>query len=199
MAPGARAPTHWSAGQLSTDMTDYPRALRPTSTHSFHTADGRTVAVAKATPTFVRWHGAPPGDDYGGKEILDVDGRPAFAELAILREFERDGWAGVWVDTYRNKFRRAYWGGEPAVQLPPMPREVLDRIVDARGGRRRGTWDVMCWRKSRVVFAESKRKNRDRIRQDQVGFLAAALEVGLSASSFLIVEWDVADPHPAKP
>jgi hypothetical protein len=143
------------------------------------------------------WRGDVPEDDYGGKTILAVDGQPAFAEIAILSEFQHHGWDGVWIDTYKNKFRRGYWGVPPVDQLPDAPRHLLEWIIEARGGLRRGTWDVMCWQETSFVFAESKRTQRDRIRPDQTEFLAAALDLGVPLDSFLVVEWDVEDRGPS--
>jgi hypothetical protein len=138
-----------------------------------------------------------PIDTNGGKTILYVDGNPAFAEMAILSEFQREGWDGVWIDTYRNAFRRGYWGVPPVEHLPDAPRRLLDRVIEARDGRRRGTWDVLCWKASGFVFAESKRRNRDRIRAGQGDFLGAALNVGVPLDSFLVVEWDIDDHVPS--
>src|SRR4029077_4063705 len=116
-----------------------------------------------------------------------------FAELAIVAAFRREGWDGVWIDTYKRKFRRGYWGVPPVDQLPDEPRTLLDRIIGARGGIRRGTWDVLCWREGEFVFAESKRKQRDHFSPDQSHFLGTALDLGLSLDSFLVVEWHVED------
>src|ERR1700682_60404 len=79
---------------------------------------GIAVAVPKATPQFLAWGGQPPGDTYGGKQILDFKGRPAFAELAILWALCEQGWEGVWIDTYRRAFRTGFWG-VAAVEAPP--------------------------------------------------------------------------------
>jgi hypothetical protein len=151
--------------------------------------DGRAVAIPKAQPQFRAWRGEVPGDTYGGKAVVDAGGEPAFAELAILRLFETDGWEGVWIDTYRNKYRRGYWGVEPILSLPTGPAELLHRIHDARGTGRSGTWDLCCWKDDSVLFAESKRARKDAIRSSQVTWLAAAIALGLPLEAFLVVEW----------
>ena len=81
---------------------------------------------------------------------------------------------------------------EPINTLPAAPQAVLDRIVDRRGGVRRGTWDVFCWRGTDYLFAESKRRGEDQIRSSQLEWLEAALATGLPTSSFLLVEWTLA-------
>ena len=106
---------------------------------------GITVNVPKAKPTFHAWSGIPPSDTYGNKCILDFDGRMAFAELVILWSLEQAGWSGVWIDTYRNKYRHDYWGSGP-VTLPATAQALLDRIIAANDGVRAGTWDVFCWK-----------------------------------------------------
>ena len=166
-----------------------PHALAPTTTESFELPSGRTVAVPKASPTFSAWTGPPVTDDYGGKIILDASGGPAFAELAILWSLRDAGWDGVWIDTFRQKYRTGYWGAEP-VELPGDPSHLLERIY-ARMGARSGAWDVFCWRGPDVLFAESKRRGKDYIRPSQLSFLDAALVTGLRLESFLIVEWEL--------
>jgi hypothetical protein len=170
---------------------DLPDPLTPTATERFALSDGHAVEVPKATPAFRLWPGPPPGDTYGGKPVLDANGHPAFAELAILDLLRKAGWDGVWIDTYRNKHRTGYWGVPPVDALPSGPAELLRRILDARGAGRSGTWDVYCWRGADVLFVEAKRAGRDSIRPSQVTWLEAALQVGIPAGSFLVAEWSV--------
>lgn len=171
---------------------NYPASLVPSAIEQFRLADGRTVGVPKATPTFRTWSGPPPGDTYGGKPVVDVEGRPTFAELAVLETFRRAQWDGVWIDTYRNRFRAGYWGVEPVTALPARPGALLERILAARGTGRSGTWDVYSWRGDDVLFAEAKRAGRDQIRPTQVTWLEAALRVGVRIDSLLVVEWTLA-------
>lgn len=171
---------------------DLPTLLRPTGVERFTLADGRVIDVQHATPTFQRWAGPAPGDTYGSKPVVELAGEPAFVELAILELFRREGWDGVWIDTYRNKLRTGYWNVEPLVALPDRPGALLRRILDARGTGRSGTWDVYCWRGDDVVFAEAKRAGKDSISPAQVTWLEAALQVGVPLSSFLVVEWSLA-------
>jgi len=116
-------------------------------------------------------------------------GAPAFAELAISRLFEAEGYEGVWVDTYRNKYRRGYWEESPVAALPEHPAAILGRILQHRGAGRSGTWDVFAWRGEDVVFAESKHAGEDAIRTSQVTWLSSALAQGNPLNAFLVVEW----------
>lgn len=169
----------------------YPMCLIPTSTEPFKLHDGRIVGIPKATPSFSRWTGEAPGDSYGGKAILEHDGRPMFAELAILALLESEGWEGVWIDTYRNKYRRGYWDADPIAALPARQAAMMQRILDHRGAGRSGTWDIFAWRGEDVLFAESKRAGKDSIRASQVTWLASALAQGHSLTAFLVVEWSL--------
>jgi hypothetical protein len=127
---------------------------------------------------------------YGGKELLDFEGRPAFAELVILWTLQSAGWSGAWVDTYRHRFRSGYWGDAPDVVLPNGPDALLETIY-TRAGRRTGAFDVIVWQGDQMLFAESKRKGKDRIRDSQRRWLSAAIEVGVALDHLLVVEWDL--------
>jgi len=167
--------------------------LDPSAVEHLKLPDGRVIAVPKATPTFRPWTGSPLGSTYGGKAVLDAAGEPCFAEIAILRELKREGWEGVWIDTYRNRMWRDSKRERPVTELPACPRSVLDRVRAARGGKRAGTWDVLAWRGDDLRFAEAKRAARDKIRPSQVEWLAAALGVGVRLDQLLVVEWSLAE------
>lgn len=154
--------------------------------------NGGIVHLNKIEMHFHAWTGVPIADAYGNKAVLDVDGEPLFAELAILRELEKKGWHGVWVDTYRQKFRRAM--PPTMAELPASAMAVLNSIVSANAGRRSGCFDVFVWKDNEFLFAESKRKGRDRIRTSQLRWLQAALQTGLPITSFRIVEWELVLP-----
>ena len=168
----------------------YPNLLIPTTTEEIELPSGRVVQIPKANPLFEVWTGKPVSDTYGNKPILSFNGRPAFAELIILRILQNDGWNGVWVDTYRNEYRTAYWP-KNEVELPTEQQQLLQRIYK-KADSNKGCWDVFCWKEEVRLFAESKRKGYDRIRGTQRRWLEAAIECGLPLTSFLIVEWSVA-------
>ena len=173
----------------SDDLIEYPEQLRPTSTESFSLPDGSVVRVPKATAAFRRWTGDIPEDTYGGKALIDCEGAASFAELVTLRLLENEGWEGVWVDTYRNKFRRGYWGVPTVATLPPDRSLIMERIHSHRGSGRSGTWDIFAWRGDDILFVECKRAGEDAIRPSQITWLAAALADGHPNDTFLIVEW----------
>jgi hypothetical protein len=102
----------------------------------------------------------------GKKAVLDFNGRPAFAELAILWTLQHEGWQGVWVDSFRRAFRTDYWNSAPQKSLPEKP-SALSEEIWSLAKIRSGVWDVFCWQDDKVLFAESKRGKRDRIRPSQ--------------------------------
>src|ERR1700722_17421919 len=91
------------------------------------------VEVSKFSWRCRSWTGEPI-DTYGGKAVLDCEGTPAFAELALAAFLRRHGVDGaVWVDSYRKCFRDAM---PPDVCQPPTyVRDVYDRIVQINGRR----------------------------------------------------------------
>jgi hypothetical protein len=124
----------------------------------------------------------------GKKAVLDFNGRPAFAELAILWTLQHEGWQGVWVDSFRGAFRTDYWNSAPQKSLPEKP-SALSEEIWSLAKIRSGVWDVFCWQDDKVLFAESKRGKRDRIRPCQRLFAESALNAGLPLDSLLFVEW----------
>lgn len=168
-------------------MITHPRALFSDSHECLHLPSGREVDVPKTRPTFKRWWvGEFAGDTYGNKPIVDVDGEALFAELAILRTYQKDGWEGVWVDTYRGKYRTSWV--DDGVELPSHKKRLLQEVY-ARAGSRAGCFDVFCWNDDSVVFVESKRKRKDRIRATQLRWLEAAISSRVTLDSLLVVEW----------
>lgn len=160
------------------------------ATESILLPNAGTVEVPLIQPTFDRWEGPPIENDYGGKPVLGYDGKAVFAELAILRLLGEDGWTGVWVDTYRNRYLTDLPENDGAVELASAQEALLDAVHD-RNGSRSGYWDVFVWRDDEVLFAESKWKDNDVIRHSQRAWLEAALEGELSPENFLMVEWSL--------
>lgn len=75
---------------------------------------------------------------------------------------------------------------DPAIQ------DLLQKIALANGNSYAGCWDVVGWNGEAIVFAELKRRKKDRIRATQPRWLEAGLQVGLQPENFLLVEWDIA-------
>lgn len=159
-------------------------------TYRLKLPDGQLIELPVIRPTFSRWTGPPIEDDYGGKPVLEYGGEPVFAELAVLRLLQDDGWNGVWVDTYRNRYLADLPERGGGTDLPPGRESLLEGIY-VRKGSRSGCWDVFAWRGGDVLFAESKWKDNDALRTSQREWLQAALAEQLRPREFLVVEWEL--------
>lgn len=156
--------------------------------HMLELPSGMKVSVPTHQLHFSAWRGKPVADDYGGKTVLNIDGEPLFAELAVLRILENDGFDGVWVDTYGKRFRRTMT--KDSRMLPARVETVYEAIA-TRNGQRTGCWDVLAWKNNNVIFVETKRKGKDRIRDSQLKWLDSALHLGIGVEAFSICEWDL--------
>ncbi len=164
--------------------------LTPTTTENLIVPSGRVIAVPKCIAQFQPWNGKPISNTFGGKAVLDYEGEPLFAELVVLRILEKEGWQGVWADSYRRKYRVGMLDVSP-VQLAEPQSSFLHNIRQ-KAGRNGGCWDVFAWRGEEYRFAELKRAKKDRIRNSQLRFLEAALDLRLTPANFLLVEWQIA-------
>ena len=178
----------------------YPNKLIPNSTELF-SVDGNNIEIPKAVVQFKKWEGKPIGNTFGNKPLLDYEGKPMFAELAIMNTFEKNGWESRWVEPYgRPKLSPLYlqeWADSNLKEQVDHPIEnkeiqrLLDRIAKANNSRFGGCWDVLAWKDEFLIFAESKRSKKDFIQSTQNEWLNAAFEVGLKRENFLMVEWTV--------
>lgn len=110
-----------------------------------------------------------------------------FAEIAILRLLQYEGWDGVWVDTFQKKYRKS---NTEFVEIDPKKEELLNQISD-KANSNNGCFDVFAWKNGEYRFVESKKKSKDRIRETQLIWLESALDTGIDEDSFLIAEWDI--------
>lgn len=180
----------------------YPPKLQPTGNETIF-VDGRTIDIPMCTVLFRKWTGVPIKDTFGGKYVLEINGRPMFAELAILVEFLNDGWETRWVetyaipagkepkcmvewkeDTYKNQTHQPF--GNPQIIA------TMALIAKANRGVYAGCWDVVAFKDEKIIFSEAKRAKKDRIRDTQKDWLASGLACGLRPDNFLMVQWDFA-------
>lgn len=169
----------------------------------FTLSSGETVQVLKCSLTFKKWNGTPLLHTFGGKAVLDVSGKPQFAELAIADFFERHGFSVRWVETYGRSGMPMFltdWQDKPHKEQTDRPIEnqqvmdTLKRIAAINGGSYSGCWDVVAWKDETLLFAESKRLKRDRLRESQRRWFEAGLKSSLTPDNFVVVEWDFAKP-----
>ena len=134
---------------------------------------------------------------YGKKPIVQQESVSRFAEIAILELLRRDGWQGVWVDSWKGRFLSAMPGERGSV----VSLDALEHILPLRpfiAGFRTfgGAWDVLAWRGDQILFCDAKWSKKDSIRPNQVEWLQQRLAEGASADNFLIAEWTMADDPP---
>jgi len=176
----------------------FPTSFQPTDTLRIE-RDGRLFLLPMCRPMFRMYSEAHAIDTFGGKDLLHVDGKPQFAEVAILRVFESSGWQGRWLEPYqRGRMDPALlnaWNGNAFKHQIHLPiaeswvSERLNAIAIKNGNSYAGCWDVVVWKDGRLVFAEGKRNKKDRMRDTQLRWLQSALRCGCELEDFLVVEW----------
>jgi len=183
---------------MARNRVSLPIELEPLDHEKLQLSTGAEVSVGVARPVFQKWQGMPISKTFGEKPLIDTGGSAEFAELAILRIFERSGWDGRWVETYGASNKRPYfitrWEDCKLSEQPQSPvddraaQDLLEKISDTAGGFG-GCWDVFAWKDERFVFAEAKQVKKDSIRVTQTRWLEAALACGCAEVDFLLVEW----------
>jgi hypothetical protein len=154
----------------------------------FSLPSGEQISIQKYFLTFTPWEGAPIPNTYNNKPVIDWNGEPLFAELAVLRLFQSHGWNGVWVDSYRRNYRVGLPDVAESIDLPEKQKELIDSIR-AKTGRSGGCWDVFVWKGTEMLFIELKRQKKDNIRETQLQWLEKSLDSGLVKENFAFVEW----------
>ncbi len=149
---------------------------------------------------FHAWSGNPLAHTFGGKAVIDFEGLPMFAELAIAETLKKEGHSTRWAETYGrgNKLPLflTEWLDRPYGEQKDVPiaeqwiLNILAGIASLNNGSYAGCWDVLAWKGDKLLFVESKRNKRDSVRDSQVAWLVAGLEYGLTPENFLVVQWD---------
>jgi hypothetical protein len=179
--------------------SQYPEALEPDS-YELHTIDGENIQIPVVHLKFKKWQGEPIANTFGGKGLIDYQGEAMFAELAIKRGAETDGWQARWVETYAMKGKMPYYfsqwgdGALPTQIQDPITDEAplasLARVAKQNNGSYSGCWDVVVWKDEQVTYVEAKRIKKDAVRITQDRWLDAGLKAGLSPENFMIAWWD---------
>ncbi|OGI73949.1 hypothetical protein A3D42_00680 [Candidatus Nomurabacteria bacterium RIFCSPHIGHO2_02_FULL_41_18] len=155
----------------------------------FSLSSGEQISIQKYFLNFNKWGGSPVPNSYGNKAVIDYEGEPLFAELAVLRLFQSNGWDGVWVDSYGRKYRTGLPGVVDPVEIPIKQKELIDSI-QKKIGRSGGCWDVFVWKDNTLLFIELKRQKKDVIQDSQREWLEYSLAHGLHFNNFAFIEWD---------
>src|SRR3989338_10596260 len=117
----------------------------------FSLPSGVQVPVQKYFLEFKEWEGTPIPNTYNGKAVIDWHGEPVFAELAVLRLFQSHGWSGVWVDSYRRKYRIGLPDIAEPIDLPPTQAGLINSLRE-KTGRFLGCWDVVVLKGDTTLF-----------------------------------------------
>lgn len=199
----------WMAA-LSPYLTDTIAAPLPTPVRS---RIGDLIPdVRGAVVRFPRWTGAAFSDDLARKSagFVELDGEHLFAELAVLRLLERQGWEGRWVITTGAAHGELWklltrWQDVPRADQrhapieDPRARQLLSGIAQVnKPARWGGCWDVFAWRGDEFVFLACQRSSssaKEKIKPKQAEWMrmAMAYQPGIfKPESFGFVEWDYA-------
>lgn len=154
----------------------------------FSLSSGDQISIQKYFLHFNEWKGAPVPNTYNNKPVIDWNGEPVFAELAVLRLFESHGWEGVWVDSYRRKYRIGLPDVAELIELPEKQQKLIESIK-AKTGRSGGCWDVFVWKDDQLLFIELKRQKKDVIQDSQRLWLEKSLDSNLTTDNFAFLEW----------
>jgi len=150
--------------------SELPPDLRASSYEEIKTKQG-SLKIPKATPTFQEWLGPPIKDPLGmgKKPLVDYMGRPMFAELRILHLLSTSGWYGVWINSFRKKFHIEF---PNEIAQKDLPQEVRDRLIEINGNDKFpvGAWDLCCFKDSKILFVESKKKRMGLLRIRSIGW-----------------------------
>ncbi len=178
----------------------YPKFLIPSEVEIFRIGE-ETYEVPKCIVKFEKWKGKQLKETFGGKQIVCINNKPMFAELAIMEYFFSAGWESRWIETYgKSKSEPIFlseWKDEKFKFQVHNPIEnetilkLLKTIATENDNSYSGCWDVFGWKDDKIIFAESKRKKKDSIRSTQKKWLLAGLKSGLKLNNFLIVQWDL--------
>jgi hypothetical protein len=119
--------------------------------------------------------------------VLSMTGEPVFGEFAILTALRKDGWEGVWVDTFHGG---KFWNQMPhisqPVSLPAAAAAQYQKIVDANNGKRSGFFDVFAWQRDEFIFIEYKGPG-DSANKNEAAWIAAALRAGVVDAQLLFI------------
>lgn len=167
----------------------------------------RVEALPGVSMRFPMWRGGPFVDDLGKKTaaMVDLEGEHLFAELAILRLLEREGWDGRWIHTTASGEITRYlteWRDVSRQEQKSRPiqhdgaRALLYAIADRSGNRYGGCWSLFAWRENSYAFFEAKRQNakeKESLKPAQAAWVRAALSLRqqlMTAKDFCLVQWE---------
>ena len=147
----------------------------------------RSVLIRAVTRSEQRFIGDLPANfrTVPNKVAVDYRGKALYPEFAIIRRLQEQGWSALWRKNWQGA---AFWtdigvSGQPASRLVELFEQV--QILVGRGG----AWDILAWKGDETLFIESKQKGADRLTANQLGWLEAALQLGVDPDCFVVYEY----------
>lgn len=113
----------------------------------------------------------------------------------IVHLLEEAGWEARWIKHWTG--RREFCTDAGVARAMPAGAAARFAAIHERAAALRGagSWDIFGWRRDDYVFIESKQhRSSDRLNKNQLAWLEAALESGVSVDSFAVVEYDASRP-----
>jgi hypothetical protein len=197
---------------MTSGPTDLPEELVVLDDAHIQLDSGRQVAVRRYRAYLNACPEKPPialDRAYSAKHLVLVEKQIAFPEIAVLELFKKMGWAGAWVDVQHHKFLDRMPNQSKGMSLSVNANHAISRIVTYNDNSRSGCWDLVLWAERAVAFAavvcafrktghpsgEEYEQGEGQgqgmgIGEARTRWLAAAVKSGLSASQFVVVEWD---------
>ena len=141
---------------IMTDITNCFSDIYDSQSVDIIEIDNEKYNILKFELTFNEWKGKAIQNTFGGKTLVDVDGKASFAELAIVDYLQRNGWNARWIGTYGRPpmapFMLTEWNDvcyKEQVHVPITDIDIHNTLVGIaklNGNRFSGCWDVVAWK-----------------------------------------------------
>jgi hypothetical protein len=87
----------------------YPSFLEPNNEEEIKLLSGEKIIVPKKSIVLRSWSGEKLKNTFGGKPLVNFNGKPMFLEMCILKLGEISSWNGRWIQTYQMKGKKPYY------------------------------------------------------------------------------------------
>jgi len=127
---------------------------------------------------------------YTSKPLVKVDDEVLFGELAILKYLQKDGWDGVWIDTFHGRGKKkVFWSGmhpNGRGKLTKGAEKIYNKIIKANNRKSSGFFDVFAWKNGKYIFIEYKGEG-DAPNKNETRWINAALKSGIKPEQLFFV------------
>lgn len=139
----------------------YPNTFTPDHEEK-HELEGVEYSIPAVSLPLKKWEGQSIQNTFGGKPLVDYEGKPMFTELAFYHMAIKDGWSARWVETYATKKEGPCyftdWLDAPLTwqineKLDDVyQEELMKKMALQNNGSYSGCWDVLVWKDNRTFF-----------------------------------------------